>query len=483
MFDLLHLDGEDLRKRPLDERKAKLARCSQRRGRRRSCYSDHVERQRARRSSRTPARSSSKASSPSAPTRPTAPAAARPGSRASAASSRSSSSSAGGRRTRPGRPFSSLLLAVREGERLRYPAGSAAAIRRAARRLAAQFKKLARKTRRSPDVPPAIAARRAFGQAGAGRRDRVSRLDARRPVRRALQGPARGQAGVARSSRSEPCRRPSAAKRAQSADGARSAREARRRNAARSRDGADEAEVAGVRLTHPDRVLFPAQGITKRELIDYYLSVADRILPHVADRPLSAGALPGRRERRVLLPEARLGRLSRTSSSRSASRRIRQRRLLYIERRARPGRRRADGRARAAHLGLARRYAREARPHRLRPRSRRGLRLRARCARPRRRCASGSKRSGLKSFPMVTGGKGIHVVVPLTPARLGRAQRISPRRWRADGGEEPERYVANMSKAKRKGRIFVDYLRNGRGATAISPYSTRARAGARWRCR
>ena len=44
--------------------------------------------------------------------------------------------------------------------------------------------------------------------------------------------------------------------------------------------------------------------------------------------------------------------------------------------------------------------------------------------------------------------------------------------------EEPERFVANMSKAKRKGRIFVDYLRNGRGATAISPYSTRARAGA-----
>jgi bifunctional non-homologous end joining protein LigD len=44
--------------------------------------------------------------------------------------------------------------------------------------------------------------------------------------------------------------------------------------------------------------------------------------------------------------------------------------------------------------------------------------------------------------------------------------------------EEPERFVANMSKARRKGRIFVDYLRNGRGATAISPYSTRSRAGA-----
>jgi bifunctional non-homologous end joining protein LigD len=44
--------------------------------------------------------------------------------------------------------------------------------------------------------------------------------------------------------------------------------------------------------------------------------------------------------------------------------------------------------------------------------------------------------------------------------------------------EEPERFVANMSKAKRKGKIFVDYLRNQRGATAISPYSTRSRAGA-----
>ena len=89
------------------------------------------------------------------------------------------------------------------------------------------------------------------------------------------------------------------------------------------------------------------------------------------------------------------------------------------------------------------------------------------------------KALGLESFPMATGGKGIHVVVPLEPGTAGTSTATSPRRWRGMmADEEPERFVANMSKAKRKGRIFVDYLRNGRGATAISPYLD---AGARRR--
>ena len=80
---------------------------------------------------------------------------------------------------------------------------------------------------------------------------------------------------------------------------------------------------------------------------------------------------------------------------------------------------------------------------------------------------------------MATGGKGIHVVVPLEPKHSWDEHRnFAEALARLMEDEEPERFVANMSKAKRKGRIFVDYLRNGRGATAISPYSTRARAGA-----
>jgi len=86
---------------------------------------------------------------------------------------------------------------------------------------------------------------------------------------------------------------------------------------------------------------------------------------------------------------------------------------------------------------------------------------------------------GLESFVRTTGGEGLHVVVPI-------ARRIS---WedlktlaKAFGDamvrEQPTRYIAQASKAKRAGKIFVDYLRNERGATAVASYSTRARPGA-----
>ena len=78
---------------------------------------------------------------------------------------------------------------------------------------------------------------------------------------------------------------------------------------------------------------------------------------------------------------------------------------------------------------------------------------------------------------MLSGGKGFHVDrAAHAPRRMGGGegllQRLCRRCLEADA---PERYVANMAKAKRKGRIFVDYLRNERGSTAIAPYSTRAR--------
>jgi len=86
---------------------------------------------------------------------------------------------------------------------------------------------------------------------------------------------------------------------------------------------------------------------------------------------------------------------------------------------------------------------------------------------------------GLVSFPLLSGGKGVHVVVPLTPRAEWPAVRDFAERFaRALAHADPERFVAVMSKAKRKGRIFIDYLRNQRGATAIMPYAARARAGA-----
>lgn len=85
---------------------------------------------------------------------------------------------------------------------------------------------------------------------------------------------------------------------------------------------------------------------------------------------------------------------------------------------------------------------------------------------------------GLQSFPLLTGGKGLHLVVPLTPSvQWPVVKDFAQRFCVALATAEPERFTANLAKAQRKGRIFLDYLRNQRGATAILPYSARARTG------
>ena len=86
---------------------------------------------------------------------------------------------------------------------------------------------------------------------------------------------------------------------------------------------------------------------------------------------------------------------------------------------------------------------------------------------------------GLVSFAMLSGGKGVHVVVPLDPGHSWEVHKNFAKRFaEALALTEPERFVATMSKAKRKGKIFIDWLRNQRGSTAVLPYSARAREGA-----
>jgi bifunctional non-homologous end joining protein LigD len=85
----------------------------------------------------------------------------------------------------------------------------------------------------------------------------------------------------------------------------------------------------------------------------------------------------------------------------------------------------------------------------------------------------------LSSFVKTTGGKGLHVVVPIVPERDWDGVAAFARTFCEQlAGDEPTRFVATMSKAARKGRLFLDWLRNVRGATSVAAYSTRAKPGA-----
>jgi bifunctional non-homologous end joining protein LigD len=88
------------------------------------------------------------------------------------------------------------------------------------------------------------------------------------------------------------------------------------------------------------------------------------------------------------------------------------------------------------------------------------------------------KQIGLETLVKTTGGKGLHVILPIEPTPWEEAKLFTQTVARAMEADDPERYISTSTKAKRTGKIFVDYLRNSREATAVAPYSTRARPGA-----
>jgi bifunctional non-homologous end joining protein LigD len=238
-------------------------------------------------------------------------------------------------------------------------------------------------------------------------------------------------------------------------------------------------DVAGVRLTSPDKVLWPVPGITKRELAEYWVLLADRVVPAVRDRPLSLVRCPDgvtsgcfyQKHAQGLLPGV----------------------LQRVPVREQDGRM-ADYVALRDTAGLV--YTAQVGTCELHPwLSRRdrigypdmlvfdldpdvelefGAVVRA-AVELRQRLAD----LGLQSACRTTGGKGLHVIAPTARRRpFDDTRRFAWAVARSMELDAPDRFTTNMQKSERPGRVFIDYLRNGPGATAVASYSPRARAGA-----
>ena len=235
----------------------------------------------------------------------------------------------------------------------------------------------------------------------------------------------------------------------------------------------------GVKISHRERVIFPDDGVTKGDLADYYEAMAGPILATASGRPLSLIRCPEGIAGECFFQKhgaAKIGKAVR--SSKLAGKEGKQIESMYVED--------ATGLVECVQMGTiefhgwASLIADVERPDRLvfdldpAPGIDFGGVKKAAAE-----LKENLSAMGLVSFPMLSGGKGIHVVVPLTP-RAGWPEftDFSQRFAQAMAAAHPDRYVATMSKAKRKGRIFIDWMRNQRGSTAIMPWSVRARPGA-----
>ena len=244
-------------------------------------------------------------------------------------------------------------------------------------------------------------------------------------------------------------------------------------------DGEVVAERLGVRLTSPDRVVFPGQGVTKADLVGYYEAVAEAMLPHIARRPLSLVRCPQGRAKACFFQKHDTGGFPPQMQSMPIAESDGERQdYFFIEDLA--------GLVAGTQMNVLEwhiwgsRCADVEKPDRLVFDIDPDVGLDFAAVRD----AAVEIRErldglGLVSYAMVSGGKGIHVVVPLRPRLEWDAAKAFCRAFAQQlAAAAPERFTAHLSKARRKGRLFLDYLRNERGSTAISPWSVRSREGA-----
>jgi bifunctional non-homologous end joining protein LigD len=247
---------------------------------------------------------------------------------------------------------------------------------------------------------------------------------------------------------------------------------------ARTGSRAASVQIEGVRLTSPAKVLYPEQGLTKLDLAEYYQAVADWILPHIRLRPLTL----------VRCPSGRTGwcffQKHIDDSAPEALQRV------VVEESDGPETYgmvdSVAGLISLAQLGALELHTFNVRADQLEKPDRFLIDLDpdegiewdviVEAADHVRQLLT---ELGLTCFLKTTGGKGLHVVVPLVRRAEWEEVRLFSRAVASLlASAAPDRYTLDVSKKKRKGRVLLDYLRNARGATAIEAYSTRARPGA-----
>ena len=234
-----------------------------------------------------------------------------------------------------------------------------------------------------------------------------------------------------------------------------------------------------IKISNPGRIVFPEAKVTKGELADYYRAVAPLMLEWAANRPISLVRCPQGRAKKCFFQKHDSGSFGpHVRHVPIREKNGKQEDYLYVDG--------ADGLIACVQMGTIEFHGWGSRTGDVEKPDRmvfdldpdEGLDFSAV-----KKAATDLKRHlgdmGLQTFPLLTGGKGLHVVVPLTPQAEWPAVKDFAQRFALALAEaEPDRFTANLSKAQRKGRIFLDYLRNQRGATAILPYSARARENA-----
>ena len=237
--------------------------------------------------------------------------------------------------------------------------------------------------------------------------------------------------------------------------------------------------MPAVRLTHPDKIVDADSGVTKRQLAEYLWAVSDAMLPHIADRPLSLVRCPegsGKQcfyQKHVnhLLPKG-VGSVMVADKKGGAPE-------PYITLND------AEALAGLAQMSVLEIHPWGSRNEHLEQPDRIIIDLDPDESLPWTTVAEAAVEVrdlltalGLESFVKTTGGKGLHVIFPVKPEQDFAVMKAWSHGFvQAIERARPELYLSKMSKAARTGKIYLDYLRNERGATAVAPYSMRARSG------